>query len=71
MENTISALVERFGSQGKAATTLGVTDRTFRNYVKNPERVPKPMRRLMESVLRGGEDTPPPVQPLADTEARA
>lgn len=52
MENTITALVERFGSQGKAATALGITDRTFRNYVKNPECVPKPMRRLMESVLR-------------------
>lgn len=56
MEKTITALVERFGSQGKAAIALGITDRTFRNYVKKPDCVPKPMRRLMESVLRDSDE---------------
>lgn len=75
MEKTIIALVERFGSQGKAAIALGITDRTFRNYVKKPECVPKPMRRLMESVLRDSDEgrytLHPPIQDTPLPEARA
>lgn len=55
MEETLTALIKKFGSQCKAATALGITDRTFRNYVRKPSCVPEPMRRLMKTVLEQEE----------------
>lgn len=55
MEETLTALIKKFGSQCKAATALGITDRTFRNYVRKPGCVPEPMRRLMKTVLEQEE----------------
>lgn len=60
MKETITALIKKFGNQRKAAVALGVTDRTFRNYVKEPDCVPEPMRRLMKSIL----EQPSPIAPL-------
>ncbi len=59
MKDTIAALVEKFGSQRRAAEVLGITDRTFRNYVKEPDCVPEPMRRLMKSILEHDRTRPP------------
>ena len=51
MNQTLNKIIELFGSQVKAAARLGVTDRTFRNYVKCPKKIPKPMQNLMASIL--------------------
>lgn len=61
MKETITALIQKFGNQRKAAIALGITDRTFRNYVKKPDCVPEPMRRLMMSILE--QEGILPVQP--------
>lgn len=61
MKETITALIKKFGNQRKAAVALGITDRTFRNYVKEPDCVPEPMRRLMKSILEQEETHP--IQP--------
>ena len=51
MNQTLNTIIELFGSQVKAAARLGVTDRTLRNYVKFPKKIPKPMQNLMTSIL--------------------
>ena len=63
MKDTITALIKKFGNQRKAAVALGITDRTFRNYVKEPDCVPEPMRRLMKSILEqeGTHSIQPPM----------
>lgn len=65
MKDTITALIKKFGNQRKAAVALGITDRTFRNYVKEPDCVPEPMRRLMKSILEqeGTHPIQPPMAP--------
>lgn len=51
MNNTLKEFVAIFGSQVKAAAELGITDRTFRNYVKCPEKIPTPVARLMDTII--------------------
>ena len=65
MKETITALIKKFGNQRKAAVALGVTDRTFRNYVKEPDCVPVPMRRLMKSILEQPSPIAPPLRRMA------
>ena len=65
----IVAIVDKFGSQVDAAAALGVKDRTFRNYVKNPTSIPEPARKGMLYLLYCGS-TPPPSQPERCGEVR-
>lgn len=58
MKELIAAMTEKFGNQRKAAEQLGVTDRAFRNYVKNPDRIPKPMQKLMKTLMHDECDLP-------------
>ena len=58
MKELIAAMTEKFGNQRKAAEQLGVTDRAFRNYVKNPDRIPKPIQKLMKSLMHNECDPP-------------
>ena len=50
-KNIIMKLVDLYGSQEKAAEALGVTGRTFRNYVRTPDAVPAPVQLGMQHLL--------------------
>ena len=58
IEDVINDLVKHYGNQEKAAEALGVTPRTFRNYVRAPDSVPRPVRLGLHHLL--GKDCPPP-----------
>ena len=70
MESTITALIEKFGSQEKAAEALGVKGRTFRNYVRNPDSVPEPARKGMLYLLGSPTASASPIPPDTPSEAR-
>jgi len=78
MQTAITDLITAYGGQRGAAAALGVTDRTIRNYVKNPSNIPAPMQKLILLKAReASEDAPPEAPPAASpvhhagSEARA
>lgn len=59
IQEIIHDLISRYGSQEKAASALGVNARTFRNYVRSPEAVPRPVQLGMRHLLNDSPLTPP------------
>lgn len=64
MKEIVATLIEKYGSQVKAANALGVSDRTFRNYVRFPQRIPHHMQNYMRVLI--GSETPPSPTPPAE-----
>lgn len=43
----IAGLVARYGSIAKTADAIGITERTLFSYMKNSDKIPSPMKKLL------------------------